>query len=56
MIGPFSKEGGRKDSLREVLRELHHDWTLKQKSNRKDNLREVLRELHHDWTLKQRRR
>ena len=41
MIGLLSKEGGRRDNLEEVLRELHHDWTLKQKSNRKDNLREV---------------
>ena len=56
MIGLFSKEGGRTDSLKEVSRDLHHDWTLKQKSNRKDNLKEVLRELHHEWTFKQRRR
>ena len=33
----------------EVLRELHHDWTL---TSRNLLLAEVLRELHHVWTLK----
>ena len=40
MIALLSKEVGRRDNLEEVLRELHHDWTLKQKSNRRDNLKE----------------
>ena len=51
MIGLFSKEGGRTDSLKEVLRDLHHDWTLKQKCNRRDNFKEDLRELHHDQLI-----
>ena len=56
MIGLFSQEVGRRESLREVLRALHYDWTLKLKSSRNDNLKKVLRELHHDWTFKHRRR
>ena len=56
MIGLFSQEVGRRESLREVLRALHYDLTLKQKSSRNDNLKKVLRELHHDWTFKFRRR
>ena len=55
MIGLFSKERGRRDSLKEVLRDLHHDWNFKPKCNRRDNLKQVLRDLHYDWTSKQRR-
>ena len=55
MIGLFSKEGGRRDSLKEVLRDLHHDWNFKPKCKRRDNLKQVLRDLHYDWTSKQRR-
>ena len=31
MIGLFCKEGGRRDYMKVVLRDLNHDWTLKQK-------------------------
>ena len=40
MIGLLSIEGGRMDSLKEVLRDVHHDWTLQQKCNRRDNFKE----------------
>ena len=43
MNGLLSKEGGRRDSLKEVLRDLHHDLTLKQKCNRMDYFKEDLR-------------
>ena len=55
MIRLFSKERGRRDSLKEVLRDLHHDWNFKPKCKRRDNLKQVLRDLHYDWTSKQRR-
>ena len=40
MIGLLSLEGGKMDSLKEVLRDVHHDWTLQQKCNRRDNFKE----------------
>ena len=55
MIGLSSKEGGRRDNLEDILRELHMIGLLSKEGGRRDNLEEVLRELHHDWTFKQRR-
>ena len=51
MIGLFSKERGRRDSLKEVLRDLHHDWNFKPKCKRRDNLKQVLRDLQHERDL-----